>query len=166
MLIDADATDAQVTRLFDLEGRSGLADIAPGTERNAANHLVPIAGMLQIMPRGRSEPTEDDDAAHVSGTLAALARGTDLVVVSTGPLHLSVALERPVIGLYGYLDPKRVGPYRKYQDLLIDAHRDSPDEPMTTEQRRDRMRRISVRDVLDRVERWQKTYASSSGPKV
>jgi succinoglycan biosynthesis transport protein ExoP len=91
VLIDADATDAPVTRLFDLEGRSGLADIAPGTERNAANHLVPIAGMLQIMPRGRSEPTEDDDAAHVSGTLAALARGTDLVVVSTGPLHLSAS---------------------------------------------------------------------------
>jgi heptosyltransferase I len=84
----------------------------------------------------------------------------------TGPLHLAVALDRPVIGLYGYLDPRRVGPYQKFKDLLIDVHRDTPDEPMTTEQRRDRMRRISVSDVLDRVERWQKTYASSSGPKA
>ena len=84
----------------------------------------------------------------------------------TGPLHLSVALDRPVIGLYGYLDPRRVGPYRKYHDLLIDVHRDAPEEPITTEQRRDRMRRIGVRDVLDRVERWQKNYASSSGPKA
>jgi heptosyltransferase I len=83
----------------------------------------------------------------------------------TGPLHLAVALDRPVIGLYGYLDPRRVGPYRKYHDLLIDAHRDEPGEPITTEQRTGRMQRISVRDVLDRVERWRSDYASSSGPK-
>lgn len=88
-----------------------------------------------------------------------------VVSPDTGPLHLAVALERPVIGLYGFLDPRRVGPYRKYHDLLIDAHRDRPEEPITTEQRRGRMARISVRDVLDRVERWRSTYASSSGPK-
>ncbi|HYC52944.1 MAG TPA: glycosyltransferase family 9 protein [Gemmatimonadaceae bacterium] len=99
--------------------------------------------------------------------LVGIIDGAALVLSpDTGPLHLSVALERPVIGLYGYLDPRRVGPYRRYQDLLIDVHRNAPDEPVTTEQRRGRMERISVRDVLDRVERWRTTYASSRGPKA
>jgi hypothetical protein len=35
------------------------------------------------------------------------------------------------------------------------------------ENRPDRMPRISVRDVLDRVERWRSVYQSAvSGPKV
>ena len=99
--------------------------------------------------------------------LVGILDGAALVLSpDTGPLHLSVALDRPVIGLYGYLDPRRVGPYRKYHDLLIDAHRDSPNEPVTTEQRPGRMERIQVKDVLDRVERWRTNYASSSGPKA
>jgi heptosyltransferase I len=77
----------------------------------------------------------------------------------TGPLHMSVALDRPTISLMGYTNPRRTGPYRKYRDLIVDAYGD-PDEdyPISMENRLDRMPRITVRDVLDRVERWRTAY--------
>jgi heptosyltransferase I len=68
----------------------------------------------------------------------------------------------------GYTNPKRTGPYRRFHDLIIDAYGDpGEDYPPTMENRLDRMPRITVRDVLDRVERWRTRYASaSSGPKA
>jgi heptosyltransferase I len=69
----------------------------------------------------------------------------------------------------GYTNPKRVGPYRRFPDLLIDAYGDpGEDYPISMENRPGRMPRITVRDVLDRVERWRAVYASptSSGPKT
>ncbi len=80
----------------------------------------------------------------------------------TGPLHMSVALNRPVISLMGYTNPKRVGPYRRFHDLLIDAYGDSgEDYPLSMENRPGRMARITVRDVLDKVEVWRANYAST-----
>ncbi len=79
----------------------------------------------------------------------------------TGPLHMSVALNTPVISLMGYTNPKRVGPYRRFHDLLIDAYGDPGEEyPLSMENRPGRMSRISVRDVLDKVEVWRANYAS------
>ena len=84
----------------------------------------------------------------------------------TGPLHMAVAIERPVVSLLGYTNPKRTGPYRRYQDLIVDAYGDPGENyPITMENRPGRMTRISVRDVLDRVQRWRDRYATSSGPK-
>ncbi|HEY5060226.1 MAG TPA: glycosyltransferase family 9 protein [Gemmatimonadaceae bacterium] len=85
----------------------------------------------------------------------------------TGPLHMSVALDRPVISLMGYTNPKRTGPYRKFHDLIVDAYGE-PGEvyPPSMENRLDRMSRIQVRDVLDRVERWRSSYrVATTGPK-
>ena len=80
----------------------------------------------------------------------------------TGPLHMTIALDRPVISLMGYTNPKRVGPYRRSHDLLIDAYGDpGEDYPLSMENRPGRMARISVRDVLDKVEYWRATYASA-----
>ena len=86
----------------------------------------------------------------------------------TGPLHMAVALDRPVISLLGYTNPKRTGPYRKFHDLIIDAYGNEGEAyPISMENRPDRMGRISVRDVLDRVERWRSAYQSAvSGPKA
>jgi heptosyltransferase I len=85
----------------------------------------------------------------------------------TGPLHMAVALDRPVVSLIGYTNPKRTGPYRRFHDLIVDAYGEpGEDYPISMENRRDRMPRISVRDVLDRVERWRDVYSSAtSGPK-
>lgn len=101
--------------------------------------------------------------------LVGILDGSGLVLSpDTGPLHMSVALNRPVVSLLGYTNPKRTGPYRKFHDLIIDAYGE-PGEvyPISMENRRDRMPHISVRDVLDRVERWRSVYKSTvSGPKA
>ena len=103
--------------------------------------------------------------------LVSILDGSALVLApDTGPLHMSVALARPVISLMGYTNPKRTGPYRRFHDLLVDAYGD-PDEdyPVSMENRPGRMERITVRDVLDRVERWRTAYGPSagvSGPKA
>lgn len=77
----------------------------------------------------------------------------------TGPLHMAVALHRPVISLIGYSNPRRVGPYHWCRDLMIDAYGEpGEDYPLSMENRTGRMPRISVRDVLDRVERWRTNY--------
>src|SRR5688572_13539134 len=84
----------------------------------------------------------------------------------TGPLHMSVALNRPVISLMGYTNPKRTGPYRKFRDLIVDAYGEpGEDYRITMENRPGRMSRIQVRDVLDKVQRWRERYTRSSGPK-
>jgi heptosyltransferase I len=81
----------------------------------------------------------------------------------TGPLHVSVALGRPVVSLMGYTNPKRVGPYRRFQDLLVDAYGDPGEEyPPSMAHRDGRMARIAVTDVLERVERWRTTYAGGA----
>jgi heptosyltransferase I len=98
--------------------------------------------------------------------LVAIMDGSALVLSpDTGPLHMSVALERPVISLIGYMNPKRVGPYRRYQDLLIDAFGDPGEEyPITMEKRPGRMERISVRDVLEKVDVWKNRYFRMRDP--
>ena len=85
----------------------------------------------------------------------------------TGPLHMAVALDRPVVSLMGYTNPKRTGPYRRFHDLLVDAYGDpGEDYPISMENRPGRMPRITVNDVLERVERWRAVYQSAEiGPK-
>ncbi len=81
----------------------------------------------------------------------------------TGPLHMAVAIDRPVIGLYGYTNPKRTGPYRKYGELLVDAFGDAGEEYSAAEPNRPgRMNLITVGDVLDKIERWRAGYASGA----
>ncbi|HEX7939096.1 MAG TPA: glycosyltransferase family 9 protein [Gemmatimonadaceae bacterium] len=100
--------------------------------------------------------------------LVSILDGSALAVApDTGPLHMAVAIQRPVVSLMGYTNPKRTGPYRRFHDLIVDAYGDPGENyGITMENRPDRMTRITVRDVLDRVERWRSTYASSSGPKA
>lgn len=77
----------------------------------------------------------------------------------TGPLHISRALETPVVGLFGYTNPKRTGPYRRYQDLVVDGYAHFPGEayPVSAEHR-DGMRRVTVEAVLEKVELAVRKY--------
>ena len=94
--------------------------------------------------------------------LVGLLDASELVVsLDTAPLHMAVALERPVIALMGYNNPKRVGPYRRYRDLIVDAYGDpGEDYPITIAHRTGRMPRIQVADVLEKVELWSRRYRS------
>ncbi len=114
----------------------------------------------EIMARAGRKPV----SALGSGlrNLVAILEGSALALApDTGPLHMAVALDTPVVALMGYTNPKRTGPYRRFHDLIVDAYGDQgEDYPISMENRTGRMGRISVRDVLDRVERWRATYAT------
>jgi heptosyltransferase I len=120
-----------------------------------------------IMQRARQKPI----TALGSGlrNLVGILDGSSLVLApDTGPLHMTVALDRPVISLMGYTNPKRTGPYRKFHDLIVDAYGEPGEQyPISMENRLNRMPRITVNDVLDRIERWRSTYASRvTGPNA
>jgi heptosyltransferase I len=89
--------------------------------------------------------------------LVSILDGSDLVISpDTGPLHLAGALAKPVIGLYGYNSPARVGPWRQDPRLLIDAFHLPGEKPkMTFQHRPGRMSQITVEDVLAKVEIWE-----------
>ena len=111
-----------------------------------------------IMRRARHAPV----SALGSGLrrLVSILDGSALVLSpDTGPLHMAVALDRPVISLIGYSNPKRVGPYRKFRDLLIDAYGEPGEEyGISMENRMDRMPRITVDQVMEKVGVWADRY--------
>lgn len=114
-----------------------------------------LAAEQVILARARHKPTSalGSGLRKLVGILDAAAL---VLSPDTGPLHIAVALQRPVVSLIGYSNPKRVGPYRWCRDLMIDAYGEvGEDYPISMENRIGRMPRIAVRDVLDRVQRWR-----------
>lgn len=113
-----------------------------------------------IAARARYRPR----IVHGLRDTVALIDGSALVVsLDTAPLHMAVALGRPVISLIGYSNPKRVGPYRAFHDLIVDAFGDPGEAyPISTAHRRDRMPRIQLDDVLAKVDRWRERYAGAA----
>ncbi len=112
--------------------------------------------ITQLAP-GRAASALDSGLRRLVGILD----GSALVIsIDTGPLHMAVALERPVISLMGYTNPKRVGPWRRFHDLVIDAYGDpGEDYPISMETRPDRMSRIGVQDVEAKLGVWRERYA-------
>jgi heptosyltransferase I len=77
----------------------------------------------------------------------------------TGPLHISRALGTPVVGLFGYTNPKRSGPYRLYQDLVVDGYAEHPGEDYPIEHAyRNGMERVTVDGVLDKISLAMERY--------
>ena len=92
--------------------------------------------------------------------LVGILEASELVLaLDSAPLHIAVAVQRPVISLMANADPRRTGPFRAYHDLIIDAYHD-PGEvaPVSMRRRWGRMSRITVDDVRDRLERWDAAY--------
>lgn len=140
-------------------------------------------GLQPVLVGGRSARELDAERiirGHASHTpysalgsglrnLVGLLDASALVLApDTGPLHMAVALDRPVVSLMGYTNPKRTGPYRRFHDLVVDAYGNPGEDYVPSmENRLNRMPRISVRDVLDRVERWRTSYQSAvTGPNA
>jgi heptosyltransferase I len=90
----------------------------------------------------------------VANLLGVLERASLVIAPDTGPLHMAVALGRPVLGLYGSTNPKWVGPYRQSADALVDAYGDPGEAyPASPARREGRMARIAASDVIERVAR-------------
>jgi len=146
----------------------------PARWAELADALYERHGLTPVLAGGRSErelATEREIARLAKHRppstlgvplrdLTALIDASELVIsLDTAPLHMAVALERPVIALMGYNNPKRVGPYRRYRDLVVDAYGDpGEDYPISMAHRTGRMPRIQVEDVLEKVRIWSERY--------
>ena len=75
-----------------------------------------------------------------------------LLSPDTGPLHVAVALGTPTVGLYGYTDPKRVGPYRRFTELTVDLYTRPGEIMPSTEFRPGNMERITASDVVEKLD--------------
>ncbi len=117
------------------------------------------AAAAEVMELTRAQPLNEqgDDLRR----LVYLIDGSDILVSpDTGPLHISRALETPVVGIYGFTNPKRTGPYRKYVDLVVDGYARYPGEdyPVTMEYRPDGMGRVTVEMAVEKFQRAVTTY--------
>lgn len=135
-------------------------------------------GLQPVLIGGRSErelETERRIREHarepLESTLGASLRemvwlidGAALAVsLNSAPLHIAVALGRPVIGLMAHRNPRRTGPYR-FRELMVDAY-GAPGEayPITTGTRPGGLERVTVDNVLEKVRLWHASYGSENG---
>lgn len=112
-----------------------------------------------ILERARHTPT----SALNSGLrpLVGILDAASLVIsLDTGPLHMAVALDKPVVSLIGFSNPLRTGPYRKFHDLIVNAYGETMhDGALATDRRLGRTATITTREVLEKVQLWQERYA-------
>ncbi len=140
-----------------LLGDFGLQPVLVGARSPRELHAEHV-----ILERARCRPFSALGQGGLRGLVGIFDAATLVLSPDTGPLHISVALDRPVVSLIGYSNPKRVGPYRRFRDLMVDAYGEpGEDYPISMVNRRDRMPRITVRDVLDRVQRWRDAYTTT-----
>ena len=146
------------------------AELADRLRRELGARCVLLGGPTPIERGAADAILARTDAAPIdtlgSGlrTLLGLLDACDVVVSSdTGPYHMCVAMNVPAVGMYGYTNPKRVGPYRRFHDLLIDAYGDpGEDYPISMTYRHGRMPRITVEMVEEKVRLALERYARSS----
>jgi heptosyltransferase I len=136
------------------------AELALRLHREIRARVVLLGGTMPIERAAAEVILREASAAQPinalgSGlrTLIGLLARCDVVVSSdTGPFHMCVAMNVPAVGLYGYTNPKRVGPYRRFTDLVIDAYGEpGEDYPVSMQYRHDRMPRITVDAVEEKV---------------
>lgn len=147
------SVDGYARVLEQIESAHGLRPVIVGgpsaVERRMADEVLAATGASVV-----------DALCHHVRKLAWLLEGSALLISpDTGPLHISRALGTPVVGLYGYTNPKRSGPYRGYEDLIVDGYAEYPGEQypiMPTY--RDGMERITVDAVLEKVSLAMERY--------
>ncbi len=139
--------------LEEIESTHGLQPVLVGgpsrLERRIADEILGLTNAHPVDALG-------DDLRR----LAYLLDGSVLTISpDTGPLHISRALETPVVGIYGYTNPKRTGPYRRYYDLVVDGYAHFPGEeyPISAD-RRAGMKRVTVEMVLEKVDLAVRSY--------
>jgi heptosyltransferase I len=152
---DRDWTPERWARVADaLAERHGMAAVLVGGASAREREME-----AEILARARHPP----HSALGSGLrrLVSILDGAALVLaLDSAPLHMAVALGRPVISLMANADPRRTGPFRRFGDLVVDAYHDPGEEdaPVSMRRRWGRMDRISVDRVLQKVEQWDRRY--------
>jgi heptosyltransferase I len=117
-----------------------------------------LAAQRIVMERARHKP-RTELGSGLRNLVSILDASALVLSPDTGPLHMSVALNRPVISLMGYTNPKRTGPYRRFHDLIIDAYGEpGEDYPISMENRPGRMKRIETGHVIEKIQLWRDRY--------
>ncbi len=147
------SADGYARMLERIESEHGLRPVIVGgpspVERHMADEVLRATGASVVDALG-------DDLRKLVWILEGSAL---LVSPDTGPLHIGRALDTPVVGLYGYTNPKRSGPYGAFEDLIVDGYAEYPGEQypiMSTY--RDGMERITVDAVLEKVSLAMERY--------
>jgi heptosyltransferase I len=119
----------------------------------------------RVERQSRARPR--NELANDLRRLAWLLAGSSVVLSpDTGPLHMAVAVGTPTVGLYGFTDPKRSGPYRRFAGLLIDRYPGPEDRPPSREGRTGNMERIEVGDVVRKLEYSIARYGTALNGKM
>jgi heptosyltransferase I len=143
------------------------ADVADALYEQFGMQVVLVGGNSErersaeriIMEKARKHEPRSELGSGLRNLVSILDASALVLSPDTGPLHMAVALNRPVISLMGYTNPKRTGPYRRFHDLIVDAYGDlGEDYPISMENRPGRMSRIETRHVLDKVALWKDRY--------
>jgi heptosyltransferase I len=141
------APERYARALEEIEARHGLRPVIVGgpspAERRAADAIL-------ASTRARAVDALGDDLRR----LVWLLDGSALVLTpDTGPLHIARALGRPVVSLFGRTNPRRSGPYRAFEDLVVDGYAEYEGEvyPISA-MPRDGMGRVTVERVLAKVD--------------
>jgi heptosyltransferase I len=144
-----------------LSGRFGLQPVLVGGRSPREEFTEAV-----VLERTRHKPV----SALNSGLrkLVSILDASALVIsLDTGPLHMAVALDRPVISLLGFSNPLRTGPYRASQELIVNGYGNMWNgSKMATDRRHDRMQTISVADVLEKVALWKERYAAGRASRA
>ena len=141
-----------------MEKRHGLRPVLVGgpsaVERDMADEIL-----------ARTSATVVDTLGDDLRRLVWIVEGSALTLSpDTGPLHISRAVGTPVVGLFGYTNPKRSGPYRAYGELVVDGYARHPGEEYPIEHAyRKGMKRITVEMVLEKLELAVSRYVEGEG---
>lgn len=130
-----------------------------GPSRREKEIADAIAGLCQCQPVTALEKPIRHTMLQLEGCRMVLSP-------DTGPLHIAVALGVPTIGLYGYSNPKRCGPYR-FRDLLIDRYNtDEPEgAPITRKTKPGRMAEIQPEMAIEKIEKGLAAYPERKIPE-
>jgi heptosyltransferase I len=121
-----------------------------------------LAAERIVMERAKHKP-RSELGSGLRNLVSILDASALVLSPDTGPLHMSVALDRPVISLMGYTNPKRTGPYRRFHDLIIDAYGEpGEDYPISMENRPGRMKGIETGHVIEKIQLWRDRYSGRS----
>ena len=109
-----------------------------------------------------SSPVIDTLGNDLRKLIRILDGGAFVLSPDTGPLHIARALETPSVSLFGYTNPKRVGPYAAYHDLIVDGYAlpGEEDYPISAEYR-DGMSRITPEMVIEKVDLAMSRYVNA-----
>jgi heptosyltransferase I len=142
-----------------LAGDFGYEVCIVGSDRPAERvRALEVASLARV-------PIRDERKDDLRRLLWLLDGSALAVSPDTGPYHLAVALGVPSVGLYGLTDPARVGPGRRFPELVVDAFHDPGEawHPPRPGDRRDRMAPIPVSRVIEAVALARGRYARAAG---